>query len=302
MTSLSQPIHGILLLNKPEGFSSNAVLQKAKRLFSAKKAGHTGSLDPMATGMLPVCFGEATKWSQYLLDADKCYEVTACLGMETDTGDATGVTTARCESVDVSERQLSHAFMEYQGCIQQVPPMYSALKHQGTPLYKLARAGVEIERSAREVTIYELNLNQFDGQYFDFTVLCSKGTYIRSLVESIGAALGVGAHVTRLHRVYTAGFAKASMVTLEQLAQMTQTQRCDCLLPMDMAVSSFPSIILEKEAVLALRQGKVLSKSTLPKEMACYRLFDKNEQFIGLGELSAEGVLKVRRLISAYHG
>ncbi len=293
------PINGIILVNKPQGLTSNAVLQQVKRLFRAKKAGHTGSLDPLATGMLPICFGEATKFCQYLLDADKCYETTGLLGIKTNTADSMGEVIAQVENFNVSESELEEVLKQFKGAIKQVPSMFSALKHQGTPLYKLARAGIEIERPARAVMIHQLHLNHFDGKEMDLTIQCSKGTYIRNLVEDIGEQLGTGAHVTRLHRLYTAGLADEPMYTIDDLNLKSAEQRLQCLLPMEHAVNSLPKIVLAHEAAQALRQGKVISAPNLDTVTGCVRLYEHDGQFIGLGDLQADGVLKVRRLLTA---
>lgn len=298
ITEVKSAINGIILLNKPEGITSNTALQKVKRLFKAKKAGHTGSLDPLATGMLPICFGEATKISQYLLDADKCYETTGYLGKKTNTADATGEVIAQVDHFEILEPQLSAVLAQYKGYIKQVPSMFSALKHKGQPLYKFAREGIEIERAAREILISSLELNYFDGIQFSLTVACSKGTYIRNLVEDIGDALAVGAHVTKLHRVYTAGFEQMPMYTLNELEEMSETQKQNCLIPMDKAVDYLNPVFLSDEEVLMLRQGKIVTNK-MPSNVAdCVRLYNKETQFIGLGELQVNGDIKAKRLLS----
>jgi tRNA pseudouridine55 synthase len=291
-------IDGILLVNKPYGLTSNAVLQQAKRLFRAKKAGHTGSLDPMATGMLPICFGEATKICQYLLDADKCYEATGLLGVKTNTGDAMGEVIARTEFFTVSVNDLEAILSLFRGEIKQVPSMFSALKHQGTPLYKYARAGVEIDRPARDVTIHDLQLNQFDGKQFAITVTCSKGTYIRNLVEDIGEQLGVGAHVTRLHRLYTAGLADEPMFTMDDLQTMSAEQLSSILLPMDRAVNYMPRVAVNRDEAQALQQGKTVYSKVVGDVSGCVRLYENDVHFMGLGDLDATGILKVKRLLN----
>ncbi len=299
-------VDGIILVNKPFGLTSNAVLQQVKRIFGAKKAGHTGSLDPMATGMLPICFGEGTKFCQYLLDADKCYEVTGLLGVKTNTSDAMGEVIAHCEAFTVSEADLHAVLSQFWGPIKQVPSMYSALKYQGAPLYKYARAGIDIPREPRTVCIHNLQLNQFDGQQMSLTVTCSKGTYIRNLIEDIGEQLGVGAHVTRLHRCYTAGFSQEKMYTIDELLLMTATQLQFCLLPIERAVSYLPKIDLCRDMADALRQGKTINDLVAEGVMGTVRLYEENGHFIGLGELQATGLLKVKRLLaissSGLHG
>ncbi|WP_133127563.1 tRNA pseudouridine(55) synthase TruB [Legionella nagasakiensis] len=292
------PINGILLVNKPEGLSSNGVLQKVKHLYHARKAGHTGSLDPMATGMLPICFGEATKLCQYLLDADKCYEATALLGIKTNTGDATGDIISCVDEFSVSKNKLAQVLAQFTGHIKQVPSMFSALKYQGTPLYKFARAGIEIARPARDIYIQQIQLSQFDGRQIKLIVYCSKGTYIRNLIEDIGDALETGAHVTRLHRLHTAGFNDDPMYTMDELFEKLPEQRMHCLLPMERAVSYLPAIELFPDEVVALRQGKRVAHPRLNHHVSCVQLYDHNKQFIGLGEIPVAGILKVRRLIS----
>jgi len=297
-------IDGILLVDKPLGLSSNAVLQRVKRLLGAKKAGHTGSLDPLATGMLPICFGEATKFSQYLLDADKSYETSGLLGATSSTGDAEGEITScvELEQLNISHAELMAVLPDFMGDIQQVPPMYSALKHQGTPLYDYARRGEVIPRPARNLHIYELLCRGFDGHTMDLTVTCSKGTYIRSLVESIGESLGVGAYVTKLHRVYTAGFENQPMWSLEALEAETLEARRAHLLPVDYAITQFPRFDLDADTVFALSQGKVIAHAfdaVNSVETSEYiRLYTPESDFFGLGERTPEGDLKVKRLVT----
>lgn len=291
-------INGILLLNKPQGITSNSALQKAKRIFSAQKAGHTGSLDPLATGMLPICFGEATKICQYLLDADKCYETTGHLGIKTNTADVTGEVIASVADVNITKDQLEQVLARYRGSSKQIPSMFSALKHKGVPLYRLARAGKEVVREARDITIKMLQLDSLVQQHFSLTVVCTKGTYIRNLVEDIGDELQVGAHVSRLHRKYTAGFEQQQMYTLEQLHDMSAEEQQDCLIPMDAAVSYLATVFLSDEEVLMLRQGKLLVGKMSGNEVECVRLYDEQHQFIGLGEQQSNGDLKAKRLLS----
>ncbi len=302
MKSNQQQIDGILLVDKPPELTSNAVLQRVKRLFQAKKAGHTGSLDPMATGMLPICFGEATKFCQYMLDADKCYEATGCLGIKTTTSDAMGEVIAHNSNFSVSTEQLKNVLSRFMGSIEQVPSMYSALKHQGVPLYKFARAGQEIERKARAITVHTLQLTEFDGQLFKIKVNCSKGTYIRNLIEDIGEQLGVGAHVIQLHRCYTAGFEQEAMYSLEAIMGMSEDERKRCLLPMTRAIQYLPKQVLNDDEVRALRQGKTLPHVDAMPEMGLVQLYDNQQFFIGLGEFTAAGELKVKRLLANHQG
>ncbi|MDP3704591.1 MAG: tRNA pseudouridine(55) synthase TruB [Legionellaceae bacterium] len=300
---IKQRVDGIVIVNKPINLTSNAVLQRVKHLYHAKKAGHTGSLDPMATGMLPLCFGEATKVSQFLLDADKCYEVTGLLGVKTNTGDAMGEVIATTTDFTITHSMLTELLSGFTGPIQQVPPMFSALKHKGLPLYKLARAGIEIERKPRNIVIHDLQLNDFDGKQLKLTVRCSKGTYIRSLIEDIGECLGVGAHVTQLHRCYTAGFEGVTMYSLDELMAKSPEQLMDCLLPTDRAIQGLPIVHLSNEQVLMLYQGKMIEDLTLASNIADYvRLYENDTTFIGLGEIEEAGVLKAKRLIAREMG
>ncbi len=292
-----QIIDGLLLVNKPRDLTSNAVLQQVKRLLRAKKAGHTGSLDPLATGMLPLCFGEATKFSQYLLDADKCYDVTGLLGIKTNTADAMGEVIARVDEFNISDAELQTVLSEFSGSLKQIPSMFSALKHRGKPLYKFAREGIEIERKARDITIHQLQLNAFNGREFKLTVTCSKGTYIRNLVEDIGERLGVGAHVTQLHRAYTAGLAGEQMYGLDELADKSPESLMQCLLPVERAVDYLPTLVLADDAVHALKQGRIINMPDAMNLTGCVRLYDNGTQFIGLGEWDS-GMLKPKRLLT----
>ncbi len=291
-------IDGLLLVNKPRDLTSNAVLQQVKRLFNAKKTGHTGSLDPLATGMLPMCFGEATKFSQYLLDADKCYEVTGLLGIKTNTADSMGEVIDRVDDFTVSDAALQQTLDEFLGPIKQIPSMFSALKHQGRPLYKFAREGIDIERKARDITIHALQLNDFNGREFKLTVTCSKGTYIRNLVEDIGQRLGVFAHVTQLHRVYTAGLANEVMYSLDELLSKSDELLQQCLLPVDRAIDYFPTLVLDNDTVHGLKQGRALQLPNVQPSSDCVRVYDQNNQFIGLCEWELSGALKGKRLVT----
>jgi tRNA pseudouridine55 synthase len=243
-------VHGVLLLDKPIGLSSNQALQKAKWLLRAEKAGHTGTLDPLATGVLPLCFGAATKFSQMHLDADKTYEATARLGLKTSTGDAEGEVIAE-RAVQVSQAQLADVVRRFIGPMEQMPPMHSALKKDGKALYEYARAGVEVERTARNVTIYELNvtLAQLESAQpaITFVAKCSKGTYIRTLGEDIGEALGCGAHLTALRRIKTGGFGASQCITLEALEAMSDEERLACLLPVDALLEGHATVTLDSD-------------------------------------------------------
>jgi tRNA pseudouridine55 synthase len=288
-------VNGVLLLDKPIGFSSNQALQKAKWLFSAAKAGHTGTLDPLATGLLPLCFGEATKFAHYLTDADKTYVATLKLGVTTDTGDAEGEVLTT-QAVNVSRTQFEHACEQFLGEISQVPPMFSALKHEGKAMYEYARAGIEIERKARLITIHHIAVEDFKQDEAVITVTCTKGTYIRTLAEDIGKRLGCGAHLIGLRRTATANYKIAQTITLEQLEAMTVEQREAALLPEDSAVQHLPAITLDDNSVFYLQQGQGVWKSgVMPKGLL--RLYTEQQDFLGLGELSSDGKIAPKRLI-----
>src|SRR5690554_3227928 len=243
------PVNGVLLLDKPRGLSSNHALQRARRLFQAQKAGHTGTLDPMATGLLPVCFGEATKFSAHLLAADKLYRTRVELGAVTDTGDADGEVVERCTVPELTAADVEGVLERFRGEIEQVPPMYSALKHQGRKLYELAREGKSIERAARRVTVYDARLVAFEGSAFELEVKVSKGTYVRTLAEDIGRALGSGAHISVLRRLATGPFGAEGMLTLEALTALPdQDAREATLLPVDILAAHLPRLEVAADA------------------------------------------------------
>lgn len=292
--SIKQDISGVLLLNKPLGISSNKALQKAKYLFNAKKAGHTGSLDPLATGMLPICFGEATKFSQFLLDANKAYEVTGRLGIKTATSDSEGEIIARCNPCDITQAALELVIKQFIGPQKQVPSMYSALKHQGVPLYKLARAGQTVERKARDIVIHEIELLSFDLPDFRCRVQCSKGTYIRNLVEDIGETLGVGAHVAQLHRPYSEPYQTDKMYTLAELEKIDDVR--SCLLLIDSMLSHLPKIMLTQDEINDLYLGRQISRNDLNHPILT--LYDENNVFKGVGEVMSSNIIKSKRLLS----
>jgi tRNA pseudouridine55 synthase len=253
-----RPVHGVLLLDKPFGWSSNDILQKVKRLLRAEKAGHTGTLDPLACGVLPLCFGAATKFSQLQLDADKTYEATLCLGKKTSTGDAEG-DVIETRPVAVSPEDVVRVTRQFTGAISQVPPMHSALKKDGKALYEYARAGLEVERLARNVVIYELNMliahTDKASDAITMRVKCSKGTYIRTLGEDVGEALGCGAHLSALRRVETGGFEAAQCVTLEELEVMTEDERLACLLPVDSLLAQHTRVTLDADNAARFLSG-----------------------------------------------
>ncbi len=292
---IKRPVSGVLLLDKPVGLSSNQALQQVKHLFMAAKAGHTGSLDPFATGLLPICLGEATKFSHFLLDADKTYRATMCLGTITTTGDTEGEVVST-SAVNVNQERLKSVLRQFLGDIQQVPPMYSALKHQGKALYEYARAGVEIERSARDVTIHHIELEELFGNTAVINVGCSKGTYIRTLAEDIGKMLGCGAHLTQLRRLETGGFRLDEALTVAQLDAMSLEQRDAALLPPDVLVQELPAVMLDRESAYYLGRGQSVWK---PGRIAhgLLRLYEDTGRFLGLGEQDADGKVAPRRLV-----
>ena len=297
-----RPVNGILLLDKPEGLSSNTALQKTRRLYNAEKAGHTGVLDPLATGLLPVCFGEATKFAQYLLDADKAYTATLKLGEASSTGDAEGeiIATARA---DISLAEFQTACQALTGNIRQVPPMFSALKHEGKPLYEYARKGIVIERKPRDITIYAIDITEFNAPNAVIDVRCSKGTYIRTLSEDIAKHIGTFAHLTALRRTETAGFSIRESHTLEALAELNETERDALLLPCDVLVRHLPKIELNDRAVAMLKCGQ---RPQFTEDMSAdqpIRVYDKSGTFIGLVEYQKEiGRLKALRLMNTDNG
>ena len=290
-----RPLDGVLLFDKPLQLSSNTALQKVRRLFQAEKAGHTGTLDPLATGLLPICFGEATKFSTGLLDADKTYRALVKLGQTTTTGDAEGEITGSCEAVP-DELQVRAALHRFIGQISQVPPMHSALKHQGKPLYEYIRKGETVERASRNVIIHELILERFAGDEMEISVRCSKGTYIRTLAEDIGNALGCGAHLRGLRRTAIAGFSLNNAYNLEQLEAMTMPERDACLLPLDCMLQDMPMLELDATQVTRMAQGQRLGiDAELPDGKV--RLYGAG-QFVGVAELLGRRLAPDRLLSS----
>lgn len=296
-----RPVHGIIVLDKPTGRSSNHALQAVKRLFGAQKAGHTGSLDPLATGVLPICLGEATKLSTYLLDADKSYQVTAKLGKMTDTGDSEGRFISEHDIPELAPAYVVEIIRGFIGTQQQVPPMYSALKHQGQPLYKFARQGIDVERKAREITIYDIKLDGLTEDSFTLTVRCSKGTYIRTLVEEIAHALGSGGYVTMLRRITVAGYDLSQSITLTALEELLESGGMTALeaqlKPMMAALPTWPIIMLTEAETTAMQLGqRPTLGDTCPPENTAVRLLDPVENFIGLGEILADNVVASKRM------
>lgn len=300
------PINGVLLLDKPVGWSSNDALIKAKRLLNAIKAGHTGTLDPFATGLLPLCFGEATKFSADLLDADKTYQTVVHLGVSTNTGDTEGGV-IQTREVNVTEAQIQAVLEQFKGDILQVPPMYSALKRDGKPLYEYAREGITLEREARPVTIHLLEFVKYDAPFLTLNVRCSKGTYIRVLGEDIGNALGCGAHLNALRRTQVGHLILENTVTLDQLIEMSEEQRRALLAPVDALLSSFPEVTLNGELARRFLQGQRISLAkeevAHPVELGRVRVYrianDTSErQLLGSAQLQEFSVLAPERLIS----
>jgi len=284
-----------LLLDKPLGFSSNQALQKVKWLYQAAKAGHTGTLDPLATGLLPICLGEATKFAQYVTDADKTYFATIKLGITTTTADAEGEVLSTAP-VNITQSQFELACQKFIGEISQMPPMYSALKHKGKPLYTYAREGVDIARQARLVPIKNIKINELLGDVAQITVTCGKGTYIRTLAEDIGAKLGCGAHLIGLRRTETAGYLLSQAITIEQLEALSIETREALLLPVDSAIESLPIFTLNADAAYFLLQGQaVWMAGKIPN--SDLRLYDENNTFLGLGFLQDDGKIAPKRLI-----
>ncbi|MFL0801477.1 MAG: tRNA pseudouridine(55) synthase TruB [Agarilytica sp.] len=302
-----RPVNGVILIDKIPGMTSNDVVQKAKRLFFASKAGHTGALDPLATGVLPICLGEATKFSQYLLDSDKCYESVFRFGQTTDTGDSDGQVVSEAETGALTEAQVISAMAAYQGDIQQIPPMYSALKKDGQPLYKLAREGIEVERDARAVTIHAYELLEFcpgSSASAKVRISCSKGTYVRSLAEDLGRDLGCGAHVAELRRIQTGEFSIEGAYTLAELEEMRGEGRAEVLdehlLSVDAPVQSFPCLKLDDDGAFYFGRGQAVMDSQvyrIGEEGDTVRVFREAGEFLGLGEITDDGRITPKRLV-----
>ena len=306
-------MNGIMVLDKPSGMSSNEAVQKAKRLFNARKVGHTGSLDPLATGVLPLCFGDATRFSRYLLESDKKYTARVVLGISTDSGDADGKVLSERPVGRVTRAMVDKALDAYRGEIQQVPSMFSAVKHQGQPLYKLARQGIEVERKARTVTVYSCVIGEFVGGEFDIDIHCSKGTYVRTIVHDLGESLGCGAHVKALRRTMAGPFGEEDLVTFEMLdasasevGEPKDRERLDARLqPVSSAVREWPQVTLTGDAAYYLRQGQPVIVPHAPTagwvrlaEVASAEM-SEGARFLGVGEVLDDGRVAPRRLIPA---
>ncbi|WP_133407864.1 tRNA pseudouridine(55) synthase TruB [Parashewanella tropica] len=306
--SKGRAVNGIVLLDKATGMSSNHALQRVKRLFNAQKAGHTGALDPLATGMLPVCLGEATKFSQHLLDSDKRYLVTAKLGVRTDTSDSDGEV-VQTRPVDFTEQQLMDALDTFRGDIEQVPSMFSALKYQGQPLYKYAREGKTVPREARKITVYDLKFISLEGDELTLDIHCSKGTYIRTITDDLGELLGCGAHVIMLRRTHVADYPYERIVTIEEIqaiadkAEEEGTDKFEALdkllLPMDTAVARYPEVNVPLAMLEYVMRGQAVQVAGLKPDQL-FRINigeDENKFFVGIGEMGKDGKLQPKRLV-----
>ena len=301
-------IDGVLVLDKPAAMSSNDAVQKSKRLFGARKVGHTGNLDPLATGVLPLCFGQATKFSRYLLDSDKRYRSRIKLGVATDTGDADGQVVCSKSAAAVRPEDVERALAHFRGPIKQVPSMFSAIKHKGQPLYKLARQGIEVEREARDATIYSNEMTAFEGDEVELEIHCSKGTYVRSIAEELGERLGCGAHVSALRRLQAGPYGERDLVTFDALEQSrTQGTLDGLLLPVSSTVPQWPEVRLPPTAAYHLRNGQPVMVPHAPtsgwvrlaeEAGACHEAEAPAERFLGVGEVLDDGRIAPRRLVS----
>ncbi len=294
---VKRAISGVLLLDKAAGFTSNAALQKAKWLYRAQKAGHTGTLDPFATGLLPLCLGEATKFSQFLLDADKVYRAEVRLGVRTSSGDLDGEVISE-RLVTCGEAALRAALEGFRGDIEQVPPMHSALKHQGRPLYEYARKGIEIEREARRVTVFDLELESFDGHSAKVRVHSSKGFYVRALADDLGEVLGCGAHLAGLDRLRVGPYHLEDAMTLEELVELDEAARDELLLPPDNLALDLPRLDLDLEAAWQISHGQAIWRSGLVVG-ELLRLYAPDGCFLGVAQVDQDGKAAPRRLLAA---
>jgi len=296
-------IHGVVLLDKPVGISSNRALQKVRGIFQARKGGHTGSLDPFATGMLPICLGEASKTAAFMLEAGKKYRATAKLGEATTTGDIEGEVIQTCPVPDIDAESLAQTLQDFVGGIEQVPPMYSALKHEGKPLYEYARAGIEIERPARPVTIHSINLVKWHSPKLSFDVHCSKGTYIRTLAEDIATALGSCAHLVQLRRLSVEPFESYPMVSLEQLQETKDQGGLEAfLLPVDVGLPDWPRIDLDSDQHAKFSHGNHFPVSIEGASVGKVRVYDANNNLLGLADISKEYTLHPARVFNLSPG
>ena len=299
MSRRRRNISGIVVLNKAAGLSSNSALQEVKKLYEANKAGHAGSLDPLATGVLPVCLGEATKVSQFLLDSDKRYRTRIKLGIRTDSGDSEGTIIEQHEKVSVSRKVVEHALTKFKGEVEQLPPMHSALKIKGVPLYKFARKGITIERKTRLISVYKIELVNFGNGELELDIACSKGTYIRTIADDLGQDLGCGAHIIKLHRTQAGVFEEADCISSKELALEKASMGLDKidqhLIPMDQAILDLPEVKLPSSTASYVKNGQSVLVRHVPEE-GLVRMYEE-EQFIGIGCIDDEGKVAPRRLI-----
>lgn len=305
LRSSGRVVDGVIVLDKPIGWTSNHAVQRVKRLFNARKVGHTGTLDQRATGVLPLCFGEATKFSQYSLNADKTYDVGVQLGIATDTGDSDGMVIAEKPVPELDRNQIDAVLDSFRGEIEQIPPMYSAIKLDGQPLYKLARQGLEVDRAARRITIHKNELKQFDGHSFELLIECTKGTYIRTLVADIGDALGCGAHVSKLDRQRVAHFHKVDCVTFKSLLEAKKNDEHDGFLrPVSSMVEGWLDIKLPRPTAYLVRQGQAVSVPPCSPARGWVKLLEERTDgeftFLGIGEIE-NGRVAPRRLVASNH-
>ncbi len=301
-------INGVLLLDKPFDMSSNSALQRVKHIYFAQKAGHTGALDPLATGMLPICLGEGTKFSQFLLDTDKTYQVTAKLGIRTTTSDADGEVVSD-KPVEVNAEQLAQALASFRGTTQQIPSMYSALKYQGQPLYKYAREGIEVPRESRDITVFRLDLLRFEGDEVDLDIHVSKGTYIRTIIDDLGELLGCGAHVAHLRRSAVGNYPTERMVTMATLEALLEQAEAEdvppsvyldpLLLPMTTACDGIPAVFVDDMSANFLRHGNPVQCPNAPSD-GLVQVFVGDDvdtgEFIGVGHIDDEGLVAPKRI------
>ena len=291
-------VHGILLLDKPEGLTSNAALQEAKKAFQANKAGHTGSLDPIATGLLPLCFGEATKISSFFLNADKKYRSIFTLGVATDTGDAEGHELTRVENIQIGNELIADQLDKFRGNLKQVPPMYSAVKFQGQPLYKLARKGIEVERKPRRVTVYDLSFTRLDQCNIKVDLHCSSGFYVRSLAHELGQKLGCGAHVVSLQRTGVGQFSLDDAISLDRVKQEKNLSALDgMLIPTDVSLKHLPGVNLSDDAAYYLCRGQPVKAANVPRD-GWVRLYADEAGFLGVGKVLDDGRVAPKRLFN----
>ncbi|MDB1123097.1 tRNA pseudouridine(55) synthase TruB [Vibrio algarum] len=301
-----RPVDGVILLDKPTGITSNDTLQKVKRIYFAEKAGHTGALDPLATGMLPICLGEATKFSQFLLDSDKRYRVIAKLGERTNTSDSDGEV-VQTRDVKVDRGQLERCIAKFRGETDQIPSMFSALKYQGKPLYEYAREGIEVPRESRKITVYSIELLRFEGTEVEMEVHCSKGTYIRTIVDDLGEMLSCGAHVTYLRRTGVSHYPYEKMVTIEQLEELLEKAREQdiaprelldpLLMPMDSAVQDLPEVNLIPDLTHMIQHGQPVQVFGAPTDGIVRMTSGEEKLFIGIGEIDDDGRVAPKRLV-----